>query len=738
MAMLPYDPTVSDPLTALLTGQYGGPTPSLPGGQSLPGGPPMSPYEVLAQQTQQTPNYSSLPTEASLMPGGGGYQDEDGFDFAAGADNPQADDLTYQGAPPDFTDPANQDAGVYDEDQPLSATLLGQPEGADATPGGADAAGGGGMFPDQNETFQFGDAGTVGGGAPGIGDEDAGPSISTGYGDTQNLDLGGAAAIMAGSPLRPRPQAPILDPKTLYPDRKMLMWEALMPAIAAVLGGVFAGKAGITGALQGGDYANKQTNAQRKEMGLYDFHAAQQSYARDHQLWQDEKQQLDRRTQVLSAFGQKVMGMKPADAKAYLQAQRPLWAAQGIDPMDAMSFASVGADDKRKTEIRKAVSEQLNSWIAAAKAEGRPIESISKLIDGRSITIDGVRKPMRVWMDLSETPSYDIPEGASTTPILRAIQNKVKERVAAAEASGALVGVNERKAIELGVWDEYKHDERVKKEYDALKLEQARLQQRLTRAQIDRANDPYKGLLRPQDQTYALRMATDFKQNGLVRQFANMAGILRELPRDAQNRHAPQRHHRPDAARRVHSVEAPRQQPHRRPGDHSPGAGAPLRPADVADDREGRPRGAALGRAEADDGVGAQGNLRVDARGGADARGRLRPQDREPAGRSRGGLPAEPRHRRAPGRGLLDSGRRRARAAVEGAGRSRLRRAGRRARHQARRGEQAARQPRLPARGRQAEEPRAEPEQGPHGCGPLDRLRHHRRARQGDGEARAD
>ena len=304
------------------------------------------------------------------------------------------------------------DAPAHDEDAPSPRDeVAGVDRAANATP---DILAG--MGPDLQAGMGLGDQ-------PGADDQ-----YTIGGPSTAPPGLVPAAQAASYAKLHPRPVAPELDERSLYPGTKRNILQGVIPGIAALVAGLTGGKEAAAAVMLGAHAGNQQYNQELKERGLLHYRQQQQRYARDTQSWQDDRQEAEQHAQIIAQLAEKARGMKPEDAKAWLQSQVKIYAPLGINPLEAMEASQVGADDKRKADIREKVNARIQWHITQARAKDpNATIDLQSIIDSESMRIDGVTKPMRQWMDIGEMPNMDLPAGASISATRRAVNAEVAD-----------------------------------------------------------------------------------------------------------------------------------------------------------------------------------------------------------------------------------------------------------------------------------------------------------------------
>jgi hypothetical protein len=303
----------------------------------------------------------------------------------------------------------------------------------------------------------------------------AGPSAMTGSGDA---DAGqytlGVTPVSTGYTPPPRPPDP-LDERTLHPSGTRNIMQGVMPGIAALIAGLTGGKESAAAVLQGANAGNQAYNADLKERGLRKYQQAQQSYARDHQLWQDEQQRLEHNTSIIASLAEKAKSFaNPADGLAWLKSQEAIYAKQGVNVMDAWKGVEVGADTRRKDYLAGKLKTVIDTMRQQAKDSGRVFDE-SKLDDNMAIRIDGETKPLSVWRELADALPPSAGRGATTSAIEQKVESDVQDQIAIIRArTGREPLTAEVSQIRKDEWNKVATEQDQSEEMKKLALEHAR------------------------------------------------------------------------------------------------------------------------------------------------------------------------------------------------------------------------------------------------------------------------
>jgi len=324
---------------------------------------------------------------------------------------------------------------------------------------------------------------------------------------------------------------PLLDEQSLYPSPKRAILQGVVPGIAALIAGLAGGgKVGAAALLQGANAGNEGYNAEVKERGLFKYKQAQDAYARDHQLWQDQQQRLEHNTSVIAALAEKAKSFaNPADGLAWLKSQAKIYAKQGIDVMQAWEGAQVGADTRRQDYLAGKLSKVIDVMRQRAKDAGRLFDE-SKLDDSMAIRIDGETRSLKSWRELTNALPPSASAKATTSAIEQKVNSEVQDHIAMIKARTGQDPTPET-VLQLtkDEWNKVATDESQSEEMKKLALEHARKANALLDAQAAnlRASAKAHGtaVLTPQQELAGRAIATKLNQNKVYVQ-AQQAGNL--------------------------------------------------------------------------------------------------------------------------------------------------------------------------------------------------------------------
>jgi hypothetical protein len=378
-------------------------------------------------------------------------------------------------------------------------------------------------------------AAALGGGAPARSPATSDPFNADPFSGDAGGSTGGAGT--SGSPMfgggyTPPPTPPrLLDEDTLYPSPKRAILQGVVPGIAALITGLAGGgKVGAAALLQGANAGNEGYNADLKERGLFKYKQAQDAYARDHQLWQDQQQRLEHNTSIIAALAEKAKSFaNPADGLAWLKAQAPLYAKQGIDVMDAWQGAQVGADTRRQEYLAGKLEKVIDVMRQRAKDAGRLFDE-SKLDDSMAIRIDGETRSLRSWRELTNALPPSASAGATTSAIEQKVNSEVQDHIAMIKArTGQEPTPDVVLQLTKDEWNKVATDESQSEEMKKLALEHARKANALLDAQAAnlRASAKQHGtaVLTPQQELAGRAIATKLAQNKVYQQAQQMGAL---------------------------------------------------------------------------------------------------------------------------------------------------------------------------------------------------------------------
>ena len=352
----------------------------------------------------------------------------------------------------------------------------------------------------------------------------AGPSAMSGGDEGAGQYTLGATPVSTGYTPPPRPPDP-LDERTLHPSGTRNIMQGVMPGIAALIAGLTGGKSSAAAVLQGANAGNQAYNADLKERGLRKYQEAQQSYARDHQLWQDEQQRLEHNTSIIAALAEKAKSFaNPADGLAWLKSQSALYAKQGVNVMDAWKGVEVGADTRRKDYLGGKLAKVIDKFRQDAKDAGRLFDE-SKLDENMAIRIDGETKPLSVWRELTDSLPVTAGRSATTSAIEQKVESEVQDHIAMRRAqTGQDPLPGEIAQIRKDEWTKVATDDAQSEEMKTLALAHARKANALLDAQAQHLRDSGGGIT-PQLDMFARSRAAELARNK-VYQAAQVQGNL--------------------------------------------------------------------------------------------------------------------------------------------------------------------------------------------------------------------
>jgi hypothetical protein len=274
-------------------------------------------------------------------------------------------------------------------------------------------------------------------------------------------------------PMTP-PQSPLLDEQSLYPSTKRSVLQGVIPGIAALFAGLAGGKSAAAGLLTGANAGNQSYNQELKERGALKYQRAQQQYAREVALYNQQWTQAKDRATMISDLAKKAAEFDDPDvAKQWLLSQRKLVAPFGIDAMDAMPGGIIpGAQQKIQT--------------AATKVYNDAIEQIRKNNPGDSFDIAAINAGHTIqfrgkWMTLGELASLGnvakpVPGAPTGVTSAKTDANAIfEDLVDGVRGTGREPTALERAAFRLQALEEHAKASKVPDTALDLQIKQARL-----------------------------------------------------------------------------------------------------------------------------------------------------------------------------------------------------------------------------------------------------------------------